>query len=71
MPLQPRFLTKEQRAQLAIEKRSQEIKEQKDKEDRAKKEREALEREAEEVRAKERERERTARYGSNGRCKWK
>ena len=60
MPLQPRFLTKEQRAQLAIEKRSQEIKEQKDKEDRAKKEREALEREAEEVRAKERERERTA-----------
>lgn len=64
--IQPKFLTKEQRAQLAIEKRAQEIREQKEKEERAKREREALEREAEEIRQRERERERAARYGSGG-----
>lgn len=57
---QPKFLTKEQRAQLAIEKRSQELREQKEKEERARKEREALEREAEEIRTRERDRERSA-----------
>ncbi|KAI0094010.1 pre-mRNA-splicing ATP-dependent RNA helicase PRP28 [Irpex rosettiformis] len=62
----PRFLTKEQRAQLAIEKRAQEIKEQKEKDERARKEREVLEREAEEIRSRERERERTSRYGGGG-----
>ncbi|GJE90850.1 DEAD/DEAH box helicase [Phanerochaete sordida] len=62
----PKFLTKEQRAKLALEKREQEIREQKEKEDRAKQERERLEREAEEVRQRERERERAARYGPGG-----
>ncbi|KAI0328564.1 DEAD-domain-containing protein [Cubamyces sp. BRFM 1775] len=62
----PKFLTKEQRAQLAIQKRAQEIKEQKEKEERARRDREALEREAEEIRQKERERERASRYGNDG-----
>ncbi|KAI0780803.1 DEAD-domain-containing protein [Trametes elegans] len=62
----PRFLTKEQRAQLAIQKREQEIREQREKEERAKRDREALEREAEEVRQRERERERASRYGHDG-----
>ncbi|KAI0673100.1 DEAD-domain-containing protein [Trametes maxima] len=62
----PRFLTKEQRAQLAIQKRAQEIREQKEKEEHAKRDRETLEREAEEIRQKERERERTSRYGHDG-----
>ncbi len=64
--LQPKFLTKEQRAQLAIEKRQQEIREQREKEERAKKDREALERGVEEVRQRERERERASRYGGGG-----
>ncbi|TFK84628.1 DEAD-domain-containing protein [Polyporus arcularius HHB13444] len=62
----PKFLTKEQRAQLAIEKRQQEIREQREKEERAKKDREALERGVEEVRQRERERERASRYGGGG-----
>ncbi|KAI0705818.1 pre-mRNA-splicing ATP-dependent RNA helicase PRP28 [Cytidiella melzeri] len=62
----PKFLTKEQRAQLAIAKRAQELREQKEKEDRARQERQNLEREAEEIRSRDRERERTARYGSGG-----
>ncbi|KAM5533284.1 hypothetical protein V8D89_013061 [Ganoderma adspersum] len=62
----PRFLTKEQRAQFAIQKRAQEIKDQREREDRAKQDREALEREAEEIRARERERERSSRYGGGG-----
>lgn len=40
---QPRFLSKEERAKLAIEKRAQEIKEQREKEERQRKEREVLE----------------------------
>lgn len=64
--LQPRFLTKEQRAQLAIEKRAQEIKEQREKDEHARREREELEKEAEEFRQRERERERTSRYGGGG-----
>ncbi|EMD38420.1 hypothetical protein CERSUDRAFT_105018 [Gelatoporia subvermispora B] len=62
----PRFLTKEQRAKLAVEKREQEIKEQKDREERARREREVLEHEAEGLRQRERERERTSRYGGGG-----
>ncbi|KAI0831431.1 DEAD-domain-containing protein [Trametes gibbosa] len=62
----PKFLTKEQRAQLAIQKRAQEIKEQKAKDDYAKRDREALEREAEEIRQRDRERERSSRYGHDG-----
>ncbi|KAI8998524.1 DEAD-domain-containing protein [Trametes punicea] len=61
----PRFLTKEQRAQLAIQKREQEIREQREKEERARRDREALEREAEEIRRREREQERAARYGAD------
>ncbi|KZT26290.1 P-loop containing nucleoside triphosphate hydrolase protein [Neolentinus lepideus HHB14362 ss-1] len=53
----PRFLTKEERAKLAIEKRQQEIREQRDKEDRTRQERDALERQAEELRHKERGRD--------------
>lgn len=68
--LQPRFLTKEQRAQLAIEKRAQEIREQKEKEDLSRSQRDALEKEAEDIRSRERERERAARYGNNGRCEF-
>ncbi|THH33957.1 hypothetical protein EUX98_g227 [Antrodiella citrinella] len=64
----PKFLTKEQRAQLAIEKRTQEIKEEREKTLRTQKDREVLEREAEEIRQSERDRERaTSRYGSGGR----
>ncbi|KAH9951916.1 DEAD-domain-containing protein [Amylocystis lapponica] len=62
----PRFLTKEQRAKLAIDKRAQEIKEQREKEENAKKDREALERDAEEIRQRERERDRATRYGGGG-----
>ncbi|KAI0797886.1 pre-mRNA-splicing ATP-dependent RNA helicase PRP28 [Abortiporus biennis] len=63
----PRFLTKEQRAQLAIQKRAQEIREEKEKALQAQQDREALEREAEEIRQRERERDRSSRYGNNGR----
>ncbi|KAF9052958.1 pre-mRNA-splicing ATP-dependent RNA helicase PRP28 [Panaeolus papilionaceus] len=50
----PKFMTKEQRAKLAIAKREAEIKEENEKRERARKEREALEREAEELANKER-----------------
>ncbi|GBE82008.1 Pre-mRNA-splicing ATP-dependent RNA helicase PRP28 [Sparassis crispa] len=63
----PKFLTKEQRAQLAIDKRAQEIKDQREKEERAKQDRAILEMEAEEIRQRERERERASRYGGGGR----
>ncbi|KAH9842653.1 DEAD-domain-containing protein [Rhodofomes roseus] len=63
----PRFLTKEQRAKLAVEKREQEIREQKERDEQAKRDRERLEREAEEIRVRERERERASRYGDSGR----
>ncbi|KAJ2956098.1 hypothetical protein NUW54_g14687 [Trametes sanguinea] len=62
----PKFLTKEQRAQLAIQKREQELREQREREERARRDREALEREAEELRQRERERERSSRYGHDG-----
>ncbi|KAF9821369.1 hypothetical protein IEO21_00615 [Rhodonia placenta] len=62
----PRFLTKEQRAQLAIQKRAQELKEEREKGEQARRDRDRLEREAEEIRARERERDRTSRYGNGG-----
>ncbi|KAI0950533.1 hypothetical protein AcV7_008968 [Taiwanofungus camphoratus] len=62
----PRFLTKEQRAKLAIQKRAQEIKEQREKDEQAKRDRERLERDAEDIRQRERERERASRYGGGG-----
>jgi ATP-dependent RNA helicase DDX23/PRP28 len=50
---QPKFLTKEERAKLALAKREQEIKDQREKDEKRKTERDALERDAEEVRQKE------------------
>jgi ATP-dependent RNA helicase DDX23/PRP28 len=51
--LQLKFLSKEERAKIAIEKRAQEIKEQKSKEEQQRSERENLERQAEEVRRRD------------------
>jgi ATP-dependent RNA helicase DDX23/PRP28 len=65
-PKQPKFLTKAQRAQLALAKRDQEEQERREKEERERKDREALEREAEEFRARDRDRTRESRYGSSG-----
>ncbi|KAF7793189.1 hypothetical protein EIP86_004298 [Pleurotus ostreatoroseus] len=62
----PKFLTKEQRAKLAIERRAQELKEQRERDTRAREERQELEKEAEEYRQHERERERSSRYGGGG-----
>ncbi|KAG9032472.1 mRNA splicing protein prp28 [Tulasnella sp. JGI-2019a] len=64
----PKFLTKEERATLAIQKRTQEIREQKEKEERQRQERQALERQAEELRARERDGYGGSggRYGSGG-----
>ncbi|KAH7889299.1 P-loop containing nucleoside triphosphate hydrolase protein [Phlebopus sp. FC_14] len=60
----PKFLSKEERAKIAIAKRAAELKEQREREERTKSDREVLEREAEEVRQSEREKERAARYGN-------
>ncbi|KAG9226388.1 hypothetical protein CCMSSC00406_0003267 [Pleurotus cornucopiae] len=49
----PKFLSKEERAKLAIAKRAQEIREQKEREEASQKDRETLEREANELRRKE------------------
>lgn len=65
--IQPKFLTREERAKLAIQKRSQEIKEQREKEERQRREREEFEREAESIRAKERSRDEGSRYGRGNR----
>lgn len=72
--MQPKFLSKEERAKIAIAKRAQEIREQKEKEDAQRQRREDFEKEAEAVRAQEREqernrdRERDDRYGRGSRC---
>ncbi|KAL5511652.1 PRP28 [Sanghuangporus vaninii] len=63
----PRFLSKEERAKLAIEKRAQEIKEQKEREELQRLGRERLEKEAEAFRSQERVREEESRYGRGGR----
>jgi ATP-dependent RNA helicase DDX23/PRP28 len=63
--IQPKFLTKEERAQIAIAKRAQEIREQKEKEENGKKDREALERDAEELKLRERN-QASKKYGSGG-----
>jgi ATP-dependent RNA helicase DDX23/PRP28 len=60
---QPKFLSKEERAKLAIAKRAEEIKAEKQKEEHSRKDREALEREAEDIRRRDREQG----YGSGGR----
>ena len=68
---QPKFLSKEERAKLAIAQRAQEIREQKEKEENTKKDREALEREAEELRQREWN-QGSKRYGNGGggRCQY-
>lgn len=63
---QPKFLSKEERAKIAIEKRAAELKEQRERDEKARVDRAALEREAQEVRQREQERERAARYGGGG-----
>ncbi|KAI5122072.1 hypothetical protein M0805_006055 [Coniferiporia weirii] len=63
----PRFLSKEERAKLAIAKRAQEIKEQKEKDEQQKREREQFEEEADALRAKERSRDDGSRYGRGSR----
>ena len=68
MQLQPKFLSKEERAKIAIAKRAQEIKEQKEKEDKTKQDRDALEREAEDIRQKERSQ--PNRYGGGSRSQY-
>jgi len=64
--VQPKFLSKEERAKIAIAKRAAELKEQRERDEKARSDRETLEREAQEVRQREQERERAARYGSGG-----
>ncbi|KAL0947006.1 hypothetical protein HGRIS_013150 [Hohenbuehelia grisea] len=59
----PKFLSKEERAKLAIAKRAQEIHEQKEREEAARQDRDALERQADEIRQRERTGE-SSRYGS-------
>ncbi|KIK99291.1 hypothetical protein PAXRUDRAFT_30608 [Paxillus rubicundulus Ve08.2h10] len=59
----PKFLSKEERAKIAIAKRAAELKEQREREEKAKQDRETLEREAEDIRQRDRERERATRYG--------
>lgn len=69
---QPKFLSKEERAKLAIARRAQELKEEKEKATQTQNDREALEREAEQIRQRERDARGTygggGRYGSGGRC---
>ena len=65
LKLQPKFLSKEERAKIAIAKRAQEIKEQKEKDDKSKRDRDALEQEAEDIRQKEWSQ--PNRYGGGGR----
>ncbi|KAF7304784.1 Pre-mRNA-splicing ATP-dependent RNA helicase PRP28 [Mycena kentingensis (nom. inval.)] len=63
---QPKFLSKEERAKIAIAKRAQEIREQKEKEDATRKDRAALEQEADDLRQKERQHAASSsRYGRN------
>ncbi|KAF8557260.1 P-loop containing nucleoside triphosphate hydrolase protein [Imleria badia] len=59
----PKFLSKEERAKIAIAKRAAELKEQREREEKTKQDRDTLEREAESVRQRERERDRAVRYG--------
>ncbi|KAG2157334.1 P-loop containing nucleoside triphosphate hydrolase protein [Suillus clintonianus] len=60
----PKFLSKEERAKIAIAKRAAELKEQRERDEKSRVDRDGLEREAEEVRQREQERERTAKYSN-------
>ena len=63
---QPKFLSKEERAKIAIAKRAQEIKQEKERTDASRRDRETLEKEAEEV--GRRERTSYSGGGGGGRC---
>lgn len=65
-PPQPKFLTKAQRAELALAQRNHEEQERREKEERERKDRVTLERGAEEFRSRDRDRNRESRYGSSG-----
>jgi ATP-dependent RNA helicase DDX23/PRP28 len=65
-PQQPKFLTKAQRAELALAEHNREEQERREKEERERKGREVLERDAEEFRVRDRDRNRESRYGSSG-----
>jgi len=54
-PTQPKFLSKEERAKLAIEKRTQELREQREKDQLQRADRDAFERQAAELRSRERD----------------
>ncbi|EGN95415.1 hypothetical protein SERLA73DRAFT_162301 [Serpula lacrymans var. lacrymans S7.3] len=59
----PKFLSKEERATIAIAKRAQELREQRERDEKSKQDRDTLERDAEEVRQRERNQ---SRYGAGG-----
>ncbi|KAJ8454576.1 hypothetical protein ONZ45_g19251 [Pleurotus djamor] len=61
----PKFLSKEERAKLAIAKRAQELKEQRERDEAARKDREALEKDANELRRREMSAN-NSRYGGGG-----
>ncbi|OJA14852.1 hypothetical protein AZE42_00791, partial [Rhizopogon vesiculosus] len=61
-----KFLSKEERANIAIAKRAAELREQRERNEKSRMDREILEREAQEVRQREQEKERTAKYSSGG-----
>jgi ATP-dependent RNA helicase DDX23/PRP28 len=63
--LQPKFLSKEERATIAIAKRAQELREQKEKEEKLRQDRDALEKEADDIRQKDRSQ--PNRYGGGNR----
>lgn len=65
---QPKFLSKEERAKIAIAKRAQEIQGEKRKEEESRRDREQLEREAELVRQQERESKYTSSAGPRRLC---
>jgi ATP-dependent RNA helicase DDX23/PRP28 len=64
-PSQPKFLSKEERAKLAIAKRAQEIREEKDRTEASRRDRQALESQAEEL---AQQRDRNTKYNGGGRC---
>lgn len=67
--VQPKFLSKEERAKIAIAKRAVELREQREREEKSRQDRDTLEREADAVRHRDREKERAARYGGPARRK--
>lgn len=69
---QPKFLSKEERAKIAIERRAKEIEDQKKKDEALKAARENLDKEAADIaiRTKDRERDHSSRYSRNSQCQF-